>query len=150
MSEMTIQLQAASLAAELVQENGRCVMSVAGLSMTPFIRHGDRVTLISARDSRLNIGDVVLVAPLSGGFPMLHRIIRQRGDQYLIKGDRMIQPDGFFKREHIKARAVFLERGGKRKRLDGRTVNRVIAMFSMGKYLVRNCFVKHINGPENS
>lgn len=157
MSEPNSHLRAAGLAAESIQENGRCIMSVAGMSMSPFIRHGDRVTLVPVRDTCLKIGDVVLVESPGGGFPLLHRIVRRRGDQFLIKGDRKIRPDGLFHRERIRARAVFLKRGERRKRLDVRSLNWVIALLSLFRYGIRAIaggfntpYVTDIHGPENS
>jgi len=62
------------------------VVRVEGSSMEPTISSGDLV-ILAARD-RYEVGDVVAFrAGNLGGAVVLHRIIRHRGDRYILQGD---------------------------------------------------------------
>lgn len=99
----------------LARRGGPVRIAGLGGSMRPFIRSEDTVVLVPLGEARLRLGDVVLLDAGRRGL-MLHRVVRVEGDRYLIKGDGNPVPDGWFGREAVLARAVALERPGRRPR----------------------------------
>jgi signal peptidase I len=88
-----------------------------GFSMSPFIRHGDIIT-VAPSPSRFRSGDVIAFMSPETGKLTVHRIIRlstHRGD--LIKGDNTPAPDGRVEQSAIIGRVVRVEHRGKRVRL---------------------------------
>lgn len=72
-----------------------------GISMSPLLRTGDRIRL-ERRSPRL--GHVALVE-LSGRL-VLHRLVRRRGDRWLVRGDARSCSDGWVARHQIVAIAT--------------------------------------------
>jgi len=58
---------------------------VCGNSMFPFLRHGDKVVLVSLGESRVSKGSIVL-AHASFGW-VLHRVLSVLGEKILLAGD---------------------------------------------------------------
>jgi signal peptidase len=65
---------------------------VTGDSMSPSVRRGD--VCVVARGSEAGVGDVVVYRAVSGGRPVLHRVIDVKPDGTLAtKGDANETPD---------------------------------------------------------
>jgi len=86
---------------------GRMWITTTGSSMHPTLLEGDRVLLEAP--GKVGVGDIALLD--SGGSPMLHRIVRMRGDQVHTRGDARLTPDAILRRGDIIARAVRARRG---------------------------------------
>lgn len=67
------------------------IFTVAGFSMEPLLRNGDRVRLTPARRSALRIGDLVAFRR-EDGMPVVHRVI-QVTPELVTQGDNNSQPD---------------------------------------------------------
>lgn len=82
--------------------------------MHPCIRDGDNVVL-APLPSRVGPrrGDVVLVSHPHNGHPLIHRIVKQKGPEFLLRGDNSPTSDGLVGREHILGKAVSVERNGR-------------------------------------
>lgn len=88
-----------------------------GWSMLPAIRDGDFITISPKPGSPLGIGEIVaFVSPCTGKM-VVHRIIGHRGEGYLIKGDRLFDPDGCILKEKVLGCVTKLERKGRELRL---------------------------------
>jgi len=88
-----------------------------GFSMSPFIRHGDIIT-VAPSPSRFRRGDVVAFMSPETGKLTVHRVVRispRRG--CLIKGDNTPAPDGRVEKSAIIGRVIRVEHCGKRLRL---------------------------------
>lgn len=71
---------------ELAQK-GFLLYTTVGRSMRPFLRSGEDLMRIEARDAeRLKAGDAVLYRRKSGKY-VLHRIVRVRAEDYVLCGD---------------------------------------------------------------
>lgn len=85
----------------------------AGVSMTPFIRDRDILTITGRDKQAPRTGDVVaLIHP--GGKLIVHRIVGRARTGFFIKGDNCRQSDGIFYTEAIAGRVITIERAGRR------------------------------------
>ena len=70
---------------ELLARDGVLVYRTRGVSMEPMLRQNRDLVVIRVPDSRLKKYDVALYK--RGDAYVLHRVIEDRGDHYLIRGD---------------------------------------------------------------
>jgi len=85
-----------------------------GISMTPFIRNGDTLTIkLLQKDDNVKTGNIVIVQDRGGKKLFVHRIVQSKKRAYLLKGDNKLQPDGWFSRDMILGRIDKLTRGSK-------------------------------------
>ncbi|HKE10911.1 MAG TPA: S24/S26 family peptidase [Myxococcota bacterium] len=89
-----------------------------GVSMRPALRPGDRVRLEARAPRR---GEIVLA--VAGRRLVLHRVLRRRGEKWLLRGDARRCPDGWIPGDDVlgvaTARATTGGRAQGWKRLDG-------------------------------
>ena len=64
-----------------------------GVSMWPFIKHGDVITISSLSGPHPMLGDVVIFLCQDTGKPMVHRVVGKKKDSFLMKGDNASNPD---------------------------------------------------------
>lgn len=99
--------------------------NASGHSMTPFIRDGDVITVAPGR---IRFGDMVaFINPCSGKLTV-HRVVRISSDGYLIKGDNVLEPDGFVPRTILLGRVVSVEHGSRQVGI-GLGIERVVIAF---------------------
>lgn len=84
-----------------------------GISMAPFIRDGDILTLRPLRPGSPNRGDVVAFTPPGRDGLIVHRVIRKTGGGYVIKGDGLAEKDGCVPRGAILGIVGRVERRGR-------------------------------------
>lgn len=88
--------------ARLVAEGKQVVFTPTGVSMRPYIEGGvDSVTLVRADD--LQVGDIVL-AEISAGHYVLHRIYVLQGDAVTLMGDGNLQGNEHCTRSNVLAK----------------------------------------------
>ena len=98
---------------ELVEAGSRVKIRARGNSMLPLIRHGkDNVTLQSVNEHSFRKGSLLLVR-MPGGSYILHRLIRCRGEELLLRGDGNLSLTETCKRSNVVAEAVEVDRGNK-------------------------------------
>lgn len=85
-----------------------------GISMHPFIRDTDIVTIAPFRNNSPRLGDVVAFTYPKINKLIVHRIVKRKGDYFLIKGDNLPYADGLIHRANILGRIVKVERKGKK------------------------------------
>ncbi len=76
------------LAKVILNKGNELCFKACGISMEPLIYNEYKIKLISYKNNKYNIGDIVLYE-YNGEF-VLHRIIKQYDDSYLCKGDNAI------------------------------------------------------------
>lgn len=96
-----------------------------GYSMTPFIRDGDVITVAPGP---IRFGDAVAFVNPNSGKLTVHRVVRISRDGYLIKGDNVLEPDGFVPRTSLLGRVVSVEHGSRQVGL-GLGIERVVIAF---------------------
>lgn len=102
--------------AELIREGHSVTITARGYSMMPFIEH-NRDLLIFSQAGDVHVGDVVL-AEISKGVFVCHRVDALQGDRLTLRGDGNV-----FGTEHctlldVRARLSAVVRKGKRYNLD--------------------------------
>ncbi len=85
-----------------------------GQSMSPFIRHGDIITVTKVENNTVRVGDVVALLNPANNATIVHRIINVRDDGILLKGDNCTTADGVFSSDTILGMVTKVERGNKR------------------------------------
>jgi len=101
-----------------------------GVSMTPFIKQGDLVTLSPYAGSSPRLGDVAAFFFPGTEKLTIHRVVGKRGNGYLLKGDNANAVDGVIPPENILARVKKVERGGREIRLGLRQERYAIALLA--------------------
>ena len=74
---------------EILKDEGRLVYSNVGTSMQPLIRQGRDLLIIERTAGRLKKYDVPLYRRANGQY-VLHRIIKVRPDDYVLRGDNQL------------------------------------------------------------
>ncbi len=72
--------------AEELERHGSCASTTSGTSMRPLLKTGRDVVVIEVPKGELRRFDVALYRYPSGKY-VLHRVIRVKADEYLIRGD---------------------------------------------------------------
>ena len=111
------------IAAEILSTGGGLRLRARGMSMYPFIRHGDLIEVEPADASAVRMGDVILSR--DGHDRMVaHRVVKVRdlghGGTLVTKGDWTIRPDETIEPGQVLGRIVAIERSGRRLTLNTR------------------------------
>ncbi len=103
----------------MLEEGHTVTLRLKGFSMRPFLEDG-RDTALLRKAEDIVIGEPVL-AEISPGVYVFHRIIAVDGEEVTLLGDGNLTPE-YCKRSDIKAQAVGFYRKGSEKldRIDGR------------------------------
>jgi len=130
-------------------EGKTVTLPLRGRSMRPFLEDGrDKALLIAARQKELCVGDAVL-AEISAGHYVLHRIIRIEGKQVTLRGDGNLNVE-YCNLSDIKAKAIGFYRKGNKNidKTDGikwRTYSWVwLRLYPIRRYLL---FILHPHVP---
>jgi signal peptidase I len=112
---------------------------VTGLSMTPFLRGGEILTIKKVGSSPLRIGDLIFFKDRRG-FPVLHRIVRKEREKdisiFQTKGDALLSMDDRVFSHDVLGKVCRIEKkltGGKTKHIDmesflQRSINHFLAV----------------------
>ncbi len=87
--------------------------TVRGVSMTPFVRDRDVVTVAPLNGHTLTCGDIVAVALRAPERLVVHRLVARRRGGWLVRGDNCLRADGVVGRSDILGRVVRVERDGR-------------------------------------
>jgi len=108
------------LAVEVLQSGKSLRFQAHGISMYPFIRHGDLVEVEPIGHKEIQRGEIVLCV-LENGRLVAHRVVQtivlQEGNYFLVQGDRFRQPDGRVPQQDVLGRVVAITRHGTRRDL---------------------------------
>lgn len=91
--------------------------TVLGVSMWPFIRDQDVVTIAPLNGRHPRLGDVVAVAFRDPERLVIHRVVAGLGEGWLIRGDACLAADGVAAGSDLLGRVDGVERGGRPVRL---------------------------------
>lgn len=85
-----------------------------GLSMSPFIKDGDVITVAPLGSVPPRTGEIATFVHSVSGKVRVHRIVGVERGRYLLKGDNALESDGEVSAEHILGRVIRVERSGRR------------------------------------
>jgi signal peptidase I len=98
-----------------VTEKGKSLrFRASGISMIPFIKDEDVITISPIPSGRPVIGDVVAFLLPGANRLAVHRIIEKRNAGYIIKGDNVPEPDGLIPADNVLGLVTEVERNGHR------------------------------------
>lgn len=111
----------AELAHEILGRGAALRLRCHGLSMSPFIRDGQVLTVAPAGAATIRLGDVILYRTAAG--PLLaHRVLARgrghRGPVLRVRGDASCGPCDEVAADQVLGRVVRAERGGRATRID--------------------------------
>jgi hypothetical protein len=112
-----------------------------GLSMSPFIRDGDVVTVSPLQDAMPRLGDVLAFVGPGGERLVIHRVVGGGCDSYLVRGDATSEVDGLVREGDILGRVTGVERDGQEIRLGLGPERLLIAI------LTRSGLLSHVVSP---
>jgi signal peptidase len=102
------------LVRDILSKYAECRFQAKGYSMSPFIKDGDVLTISLLPSSSPGLGDVVAFNHPEGGRFVIHRIVRKRGDSYLVRGENTFEADGHIEKRDILGFVTRVERKGRR------------------------------------
>lgn len=102
----------------------------AGMSMFPFIRNGDVVTVSPLQGEEPGIGDIVAFLQNHDRSLALHRVVGVEHQSRVTRGDGVLHADGRIPCENILGMVVRIERRGREVRLGIGPERRAIALLS--------------------
>jgi phage repressor protein C with HTH and peptisase S24 domain len=108
-----------------------------GLSMSPFIRDGDVVTIRPLGRTRPRTGDIAAFLYPGTDKVAVHRIVREKSGRYSLKGDNAPGIDGSLPLDRILGKVTRVERDGAKVALGGRVGAAAIASLSRSGLLAR-------------
>jgi len=82
--------------------------------MSPFIKDGDAVTVSPLAESSPRVGDVVAFVQAGTEQVRILRVVRKRGDSYVMKGDCARETAGFLPRDNVLGRVTQVQRDNRR------------------------------------
>jgi len=104
-----------ALAEAILSEGLTLRFRAKGISMHPFVRHGDILHVHAVDPEQVHVGDLVLFRASSSKV-IVHRVLRRTELEekiaFVIKGDRAGRPDGIIPSENILGHVIARERGG--------------------------------------
>jgi signal peptidase I len=104
-----------ALAQAILDEGLTLRFRAKGMSMHPFVRTGDLLYVRAVAPDRVHIGELVLFR-IASSRVAVHRVLRRTklGEKlaFVIKGDRVEQPDGIVPAEKVLGQVIARERNG--------------------------------------
>jgi signal peptidase I len=107
-----------------------------GFSMYPFIRNNDYITISPLAPAQPKLGDIVAYIQPGTKRLTVHRIVDNKGDFFLIKGDNNTRPDGLIPKSNILGYVTKVERNGRIVWLGSR-IEKIFIAFTSRKKLLR-------------
>lgn len=124
-----------ALCQEILTKGMSFRFTAPGFSMSPFIRDGDVITLVSYKEASCILGDVVAFVRPGTNRLVVHRVVRVTHDKCSIKGDNAPEDDEDIPHECIIGNVIRVERAGKTVRFGLGPERRIIALFSRRRWL---------------
>ncbi len=97
-----------------VQEKGGSLRFKAkGYSMKPSIRNNDIIKVSRVSPQGISKGDIVLYRKNPDSQVVVHRIIKKKGQRFLLRGDNQYESDGWIEQDMIHGVVDAVTRNGK-------------------------------------
>ena len=122
--------QMTGLMRAVLEKNAGFRFHAGGFSMTPFIRDQDIITVYPAKNKKVGVGDVAAAVNALTGSVVVHRIVAEKQEGFVLKGDNCQRPDGVFAPGRVLGVVKMVERNGRQVWFGGRGGKRVVAFLS--------------------
>lgn len=86
---------------EVLKRGSSFTFKAQGHSMYPVIKDGDHVTLSPIKEDDYQMGSIVCFQNPVTRSLSIHRIVGIADNRFLIQGDNLVEPDGFFNAEEL-------------------------------------------------
>jgi len=103
-----------SLLQDLIRKGIPARFTAKGVSMSPFIKDGDVITVTPLEGAPPGFGDVVAFFHPGTRKLAVHRVVGKEGDFYFLRGDNSSVADGLIPRNSILGKVARVERKGKK------------------------------------
>lgn len=120
----------------VIARGGRFRFEARGLSMLPFIRDGDVLTVVQLRPTTVSLGDVVVFRRPTVDKIAVHRVVRVLQGGVSLRGDAALDADGMVPFESVIGYVAGVERNGHRVRFGFGPERRVIGLLSRHGLLI--------------
>ena len=104
--------------------------SARGMSMDPFIRDGDAITIVPLASGRPVEGDVVALCSPRDGRLIVHRVVAAGPAGFVVRGDANDDADGVVTRQEVLGQVSAVHRGDRRVVAGSGPERRLIALLS--------------------
>ena len=108
----------------------------AGVSMSPFIKNGDIITVAPKNKSPISLGDIVAFIHHETGRLVVHRVIKKVESFFIIRGDNTPLEDGLIPLSNVLGKVTSVERDGQKVYLGLGLERRIIAVLSKKSLLI--------------
>ncbi len=122
---------AKELMVTVLASGNRFRFTAHGISMAPFIRDGDQVEVASLTSPK--VGQIVAASREDKLY--VHRIVAKKADSFLLKGDHLQNPDGWFRPEELLGEIVAVYHKEMLQTIGVKRFGRVVAGLSKGGML---------------
>jgi hypothetical protein len=106
--------QFAQLMTAVLDQGKPIRFNAKGVSMSPFIKDGDTVTIAPIGRRRPVLGDVLAFNHPERGELLVHRVVARKADRYLMKADHGRHPDGWISPGDVIGLLAAVQRGEQR------------------------------------
>lgn len=103
---------------------------VNGISMFPFIRDNDLITIVPTVSNKVSTGDVIAHMERETAALLVHRVIRRQKEIFYIKGDNLGLPDAPVSGKDILGKIAAIDRNGRPVRFSLGPEKKIIAALS--------------------
>lgn len=115
-----------------LSEGKSCRMRANGSSMTPFIRHGDVVTIAPTQHLPRR-GEIVAASDKDGRRVLLHRVVgfrKEGGLELLLRGDSVVDEGDWVPLSSVLGRVTGISRNGSKEKVYDGALGRLLVWLS--------------------
>ena len=142
--EGTLSMEALVELLKAVLGNGRPFrVRATGISMSPFIKDSDIITISPLLPGGLQIGDVAAFMQSKTGKLVVHRVVGIKKDAYIMRGDNTLESDGLIPASCVLGYITRAEREGRQVSLRSRPERIIIAHLSYRGLLMPFLILMH-------
>ena len=136
-----ISLENTELVLSALEEKDEFISLTRGVSMRPMLRQGKDIVIITKPSCALKKGDVPLYKRRNYDFLVLHRILKVRDNDYIIRGDNTYSLE-YVPKDYVVGVLKGFHRGGKYYDCDKSRAYHAYIVYNRITYIPRKFWVK--------
>ena len=138
-----ISLENTELVLKALETKGEFISLIKGLSMMPLLRQGKDIVVITKPTGELKKGDVPLYKRRNYDFLVLHRILKVRDNDYIIRGDNTYSLE-YVPKDYVIGVLKGFYREGKYYDCNKSRAYKVYIVYNRMNYVFRSFWVKFL------